>query len=295
MKSIANNTFWSWTRRGRRRSALDSIGAVIALLALVSVGGCIGGSSESGDSDPILSVEAVETTTQTYDARGIVRSITPSKDFVVIQHGDIAGFMDGMTMAFALKAPSVADGVQPDDSVEFNIEVTGSSVVVSSITTVAVAPQGQESNNNTSPLGEIKHFDGSTIAAASFSTDDLAGRVIVLNFWATWCGPCREEIPDFVHLQDSLGVLGLQIVGISLDETSDAELLVTQFAVEFEMNYPILIDDGTVADLYGGNYALPTTFVIGRDGMIRHRVIGSVSAQTLEPILGKLLAQDAPA
>jgi peroxiredoxin len=79
------------------------------------------------------------------------------------------------------------------------------------------------------------------------------------------------------------------IVGVPTDETSDALELVTDFAEEFSMNYPVMIDDGEVASLYGGNYALPTTFVIGRDGAIRHRVIGSVAATELEPVLVELL------
>jgi peroxiredoxin len=90
------------------------------------------------------------------------------------------------------------------------------------------------------------------------------GEVVLLNFWATWCGPCRAEIPSLVDLQDAYSHRGFSVLGVSLDE-GDA---VKQFAGAHHMNYPVLIGDNKIADLFGGLKAVPTTFIIDRRGRI---------------------------
>lgn len=116
--------------------------------------------------------------------------------------------------------------------------------------------------------------------------------VVLVNFWATWCPPCRREIPDLIELQQSYGDEGLRVIGISLDR-GDPEA-VRRFAGETGINYPVVIDDGTAAEAFGGVPALPTTYLIGPDGRIRGRVPGLVTRETLTPALRVLLQPAEP-
>ena len=107
----------------------------------------------------------------------------------------------------------------------------------------------------------------------SVKLSDLRGKAVVLNFWATWCPPCKEEIPWFVDLQKRYGEQGLQIVGVSMDDDGDQKS-VAKFAAENSINYPILLGKENVAAQYGGIDYLPTTFYIDRSGVVLDRVFG---------------------
>jgi thiol-disulfide isomerase/thioredoxin len=113
--------------------------------------------------------------------------------------------------------------------------------------------------------------------------------VVILDFWATWCGPCREEIPDFVRLQDKYRAQGLEIVGLSLDD--DGEKAVRPFAEKHGVNYTMLLAAGTnTADRFGGVIGIPTTFVLDRQGRIVKKFIGMMGPKTFEEAIQPLLA-----
>jgi cytochrome c biogenesis protein CcmG/thiol:disulfide interchange protein DsbE len=116
---------------------------------------------------------------------------------------------------------------------------------------------------------------------------DLKGKVVLLDFWATWCPPCREEIPDFVSLQKQYGKQGLQVVGISVDKGGTEG--VVKFMDENKINYPILMSEGATEKAYGGIRAIPTTFLIDRKGNIVKKYIGGTSKETFEKDLKALL------
>lgn len=115
------------------------------------------------------------------------------------------------------------------------------------------------------------------------------GKVLVVNFWATWCAPCREEIPVFVQLQQEYGGQGLQFVGISIDQADKT----SEFAATFKMNYPSLIGTFDTVELsrQAGNdrKALPFTIIFDRSGQIVATELGGVKREKLEPILKSLL------
>ncbi len=134
--------------------------------------------------------------------------------------------------------------------------------------------------------------------APDFSLTDLQGnklqlsayrgKVVLLDFWATWCAPCRAEIPQFVRLQKQYQAEGLQIIGISLDDDVKP---VREFYREFAMNYPIAMGNDKLAQEYGGILGLPVAFVIDRQGRIYRRHIGETDPATFDGDIRYLLQQ----
>lgn len=122
----------------------------------------------------------------------------------------------------------------------------------------------------------------------SLKLSDLRGKAVVLNFWATWCPPCKEEIPWFVELQKRYGSQGLQIVGISMDDGDQKD--VERFAAENSINYPILFAKDKVAEQYGGIEFLPTTFYIDRNGVVMDRVYGQTGRYEIERNVKRVIA-----
>jgi thiol-disulfide isomerase/thioredoxin len=116
---------------------------------------------------------------------------------------------------------------------------------------------------------------------------DYKGKVVVLDFWATWCGPCREEIPGFVVMQEKYADQGFSVIGISMDDEPGP---VVQFYKEFRMNYPVAVGNQRIGELYGGIFGLPTTFLIGRDGRIYAKHTGGINPAIIEGEVQQLLA-----
>ena len=119
----------------------------------------------------------------------------------------------------------------------------------------------------------------------SVSLADFKGKVVILDFWATWCPPCKREIPDFIKLQSEYGSKGLQIVGIALDQPNKVQA----FVKDNGMNYPVLLGTDEVAANYGGVEAIPTTFIIDKNGKIVKNYEGFRSKETFESQIKKLL------
>lgn len=120
----------------------------------------------------------------------------------------------------------------------------------------------------------ITDLDGRTISSA-----DLRGKVVLVNFWATWCPPCRAEIPDLIKLQEKYRDK-LVVVGISEDEVGPDE--VKAFVTQQKMNYPVAMTTPALAKIFRGVSALPTTFVIDRDGKLQQRHVGMLNAEQTE-------------
>jgi thiol-disulfide isomerase/thioredoxin len=130
------------------------------------------------------------------------------------------------------------------------------------------------SDATTVPDVSMTDLDGRPLSSASWR-----GKVTIVNFWATWCPPCRAEIPDLIALQKKYGDR-LQIIGISQDE--DGPDVVRKFVAQQQMNYPIVMSTPAIEKAFPGIYALPTSFIIGPDGKIMQKHVGMLNAQLTE-------------
>ena len=124
------------------------------------------------------------------------------------------------------------------------------------------------------PAFTVTDLDGKTI-----SSDSWRGKVTIVNFWATWCPPCRAEIPDLITLQEKYRDR-LQIIGVSQDETGPD--VVRRFAADNRMNYPIVMSTPELERIFTGIYALPTSFIIDREGRVVQKHVGLLNPETTE-------------
>ena len=146
------------------------------------------------------------------------------------------------------------------------------------------APAGTGADASTLLALTLPDASGQEVALAQWR-----GRVLFVNFWATWCAPCREEMPEFIRAQAEFGARGLQFVGIGIDEAGKIQ----QFATEIGLNYPTLVGGYGAMELSRtlGNHvmALPFTVVVGRGGRIEHTQLGPLKSDQMRSIIGKLI------
>jgi peroxiredoxin len=139
-----------------------------------------------------------------------------------------------------------------------------------------------ERDRKEAPNFSLQDSDGRSVQLS-----DYRGKVVLLNFWATWCGPCKVEIPWFMEFERKHKDRGFAVVGVSMDE--DGWQVVKPFASKLGINYRILLGSDSIAQLYGGVDSLPTTFIIDREGRIAAVHIGLVSKSSYEKDLDEIL------
>jgi thiol-disulfide isomerase/thioredoxin len=125
------------------------------------------------------------------------------------------------------------------------------------------------------------------LAGQLVSSEQFKGKVVVVDFWATWCPPCVAEIPGYIALQKKYAAQGLVIIGISMDRRGPAA--VQRFTAARGINYTIVMGDDASAEAFGGIEALPTTFLINRQGDIVHQKIGAVAPEEYEKLVQQAL------
>jgi cytochrome c biogenesis protein CcmG, thiol:disulfide interchange protein DsbE len=131
-------------------------------------------------------------------------------------------------------------------------------------------------------------FSRSDLEHRQVSLSTYHGKVVLLNFWATWCAPCLDEIPRFRDWQLQYGERGLQIIGIAMDDEGSP---VSKFYRKYHLNYPVLMGDENLGELYGGVLGLPVTFLIDRKGRIRYRHQGQTDLTLLQREIEHLLKE----
>ncbi|HKU27168.1 MAG TPA: TlpA disulfide reductase family protein [Candidatus Sulfotelmatobacter sp.] len=136
-------------------------------------------------------------------------------------------------------------------------------------------------------------FTLETLDGKNLRLSELRGKAVLLNFWATWCGPCKIETPWLVELQKQYGSQGLQVVGVAMDDSGKDDI--EKFTKDMGVNYPVLLGKEAVGDAYGGVPALPESFFIGRNGKIVDRIIGLKGRDEIEDAIKKALNTEAGA
>jgi cytochrome c biogenesis protein CcmG/thiol:disulfide interchange protein DsbE len=133
------------------------------------------------------------------------------------------------------------------------------------------------------PAPEIARAD---LNGGRIDMKSLRGKVVLLNFWATWCAPCQIEMPVFSAWQKQYGAQGLQVIGISMDDEATP---VRKIAAKLKVNYPIAMGDAKLGEQYGGVMGLPLSYLIDRKGVVRARFQGETDPKTIEVQLKQML------
>lgn len=138
-------------------------------------------------------------------------------------------------------------------------------------------------SGNSAPDFTVTDINGKKLSLSSYR-----GKVVLLDFWATWCTPCRAEIPHFVEMQQQFGPQGLQVIGISMD---DGPKPVKEFYEQYRINYPLAVGDDKLAESFGGVLGLPVNFLIDRDGRIVKKYLGATEVSDFDKDVADLLSQ----
>jgi peroxiredoxin len=172
-----------------------------------------------------------------------------------------------------------------------------SDVLWTSLLTVSTLTLGCSSSPKSTPAAAE---NGNRKAAANFSLLDTSGvqitladykgKVVLLNFWATWCGPCKIEIPWFIEFNKTYKDRGFAVLGVSLDD--DGWKSVKPYVAEKKMDYPVVVGNDQLSRSYGGIDSLPTTFIIDRDGRVAFVHMGLAGRDTYQKEIRSLLDED---
>jgi cytochrome c biogenesis protein CcmG/thiol:disulfide interchange protein DsbE len=160
-------------------------------------------------------------------------------------------------------------------------------VAVALVPTWAILSGGEHVDGELAPLDfTLKDMHGNDVTLS-----DFRGRPLIVNFWATWCGPCKHEIPAFVQLVEKYGEQGFTVLGISVDDTPDD---LRPFAAEYKMNYPVLVGLGhdELQELYGAHIVVPVSWFVKPDGTVHLKHLGTNSAEWFETQVKALLIED---
>ena len=145
-------------------------------------------------------------------------------------------------------------------------------------------PSDSTASDSTAPPWTLNDLDGKPV-----SLSDFKGKVVVLDLWATWCPPCRAEIPHFIEIQNEYQDKGVTVVGMSIDSIVPAD--VAKFVKDNGMNYPIVMADEKTATAYGADQGIPFTVVIDKNGNVVARHLGYTDKSVFEDDIKKTLAQ----
>ncbi|MBD3298128.1 MAG: redoxin domain-containing protein [candidate division Zixibacteria bacterium] len=143
------------------------------------------------------------------------------------------------------------------------------------------------SGTNRSGGVEAPNFTLTSLSGESVQLSDYRGDVVVIDFWATWCGPCRRTIPDLIDLYKEHKAEGFTILGVALERHGTERLI--PYVEDKGIPYPVLLGDASVVRLYGNIRSIPTAFLVDRDGTVRRKIVGAQPRKVLEDAITELL------
>lgn len=150
-------------------------------------------------------------------------------------------------------------------------------------------PPNYKAKTDPSSRTEAPNFELPDLEGSQVSLSDYKGKVIIIDFWATWCAPCRKAIPELIELKNEYADKGVEIIGISLD--TDTKDNVDPFVEKMEINYPVVYGNTRITQSFGGIQSIPTSFVIDKQGRIFSRYTGYVNKQVYENDINKLIKE----
>lgn len=162
-------------------------------------------------------------------------------------------------------------------------------ILIPLVLVLFVYAKAEISGNSGEEYPQAPEFTLEDLKGSKISLSNLSGKVVLLNVWATWCGPCKREIPDFIEAYEQYKDKGLEIIGISVDRISQSKVL--QFTEKYKINYPVAMTTSKLTKDYGPFPAIPVTIIIDRNGKIRYRKIGQVDKKFVENWFTKLIAE----
>jgi thiol-disulfide isomerase/thioredoxin len=154
--------------------------------------------------------------------------------------------------------------------------------VAASVLVFSAGSRPAEAGDMMAPAFAVKTVDGKTLKLS-----DLRNKPVIVDFWATWCGPCRASMPDLNDMHARYGAKGLTVVGLSVDETGPAP--VKRFASQLGVKFTIAMANDDILDAYGPIRSIPTTFFINRKGEIVRRVIGRIDSETMNNYVQEIM------
>ena len=166
------------------------------------------------------------------------------------------------------------------------------SAILTLFIVIGCSPSGGGGNMTSAiPMRSAPEFDLENVLGGRVKSADLKGKVVVVDFWATYCAPCKKEIPEYSALGDKLKGKGVEIIGITVESGNAKEI--AKLLPEFGARYPMAVGNDDVSMKFGGYIGLPTTFVVGKDWKIYKKYIGSTPSkiQKIEEDIKQLLSQ----
>jgi thiol-disulfide isomerase/thioredoxin len=168
-------------------------------------------------------------------------------------------------------------------------------VLVVALTVAGILVARFRSSHRTSAASSSSSFHGQmapdfgleSLESKTVHLSDFRGKAVLLNFWATWCQPCKIEMPWFEQLQRQYGPQGLQVIGVAMDDADKEDI--AKFAKNLGVEHPILLGKENVGEAYGGVQFLPATFYVGRDGRVVDKVFGLKGRGEIEANVKKAL------
>lgn len=157
-----------------------------------------------------------------------------------------------------------------------------------STSSAAMKPSKKDAGGTAAPDVTLKDLDGKEVSLAS-----MKGKVVLVNFWATWCEPCRSEIPELIEMQQKYGAKGFTVLGVAMDDEGRSVVAPFVQKERFEiaggskaqMNYPIVIGNDAAADKFGGLFGYPTSVLISKDGTQLKRITGVITEDEISKLI----------